>query len=105
MVREAMRPQAFEMREGAAVRGRLFLTGIGLALASPSAILWFAAVGGSVIAPYGRDRAMLAAFTGGFFLGGLAWAVFFSVGAAWLLRWTRGRLVQVLSAASAVLFL
>jgi L-lysine exporter family protein LysE/ArgO len=48
-----------------------------LAMSSPSAILWFAAVGGALIAKAGATSAHAAAlFLGGFFLGGLAWTIF-----------------------------
>jgi L-lysine exporter family protein LysE/ArgO len=48
-----------------------------LALSSPSAILWFAAVGGALIAKSGATSAGAAAlFLSGFFLGGLGWTLF-----------------------------
>jgi L-lysine exporter family protein LysE/ArgO len=52
-----------------------FFQGAALALASPSAILWYAAVGGSVIASAAGDRARLLPFLGGFVAGGLSWSV------------------------------
>lgn len=51
-----------------------FGRGLGLALASPSALLWFATVGGSVIASSQTDsQASLLAFFGGFFLASIVW--------------------------------
>ena len=51
---------------------RGFLRGALLAMSSPSAILWFAAVGGALIAKAGATSATTApVFLGGFFLGGL----------------------------------
>jgi L-lysine exporter family protein LysE/ArgO len=56
---------------------RGFLRGVLLAVSSPSAILWFAAVGGALIAKTGATSAATApVFLGGFFLGGLCWTIF-----------------------------
>jgi L-lysine exporter family protein LysE/ArgO len=52
-----------------------FFQGAALALSSPSAILWYAAVGGSIIASAAGDRARLVPFLGGFVAGGLSWSV------------------------------
>lgn len=49
--------------------------GIFLAMSSPSAILWFAAVGGAIIAKQGRSMANISLFLTGFFMAGLFWAV------------------------------
>ena len=62
---------------------RLFLYGLGVTLASPTAILWFAAVGGSLIAAVdAHTPAMLAAFLGGFFCAGFSWCLFIASVAA-----------------------
>ena len=54
-----------------------FARGVALAMSSPSAILWFAAVGGALIAKSGAtDTRGASLFLGGFFLGGLAWTLF-----------------------------
>jgi L-lysine exporter family protein LysE/ArgO len=54
-----------------------FARGAALAMSSPSAILWFAAVGGALIAKAGATSTSTASlFLGGFFLGGLAWTLF-----------------------------
>lgn len=54
-----------------------FLRGLGMALASPTSLLWFAAVGGSIIAQSTDGTALAnSVFLGGFFLGGLAWSAF-----------------------------
>jgi L-lysine exporter family protein LysE/ArgO len=91
------------------MRRELFITGAGLALASPSAILWFAAVGGSVIASYGvgtgDNRRILTIFAAGFASGGIVWAAGFAFGAVWLRRMLGWRLAKGLSLTSAVLFL
>lgn len=55
--------------------GSLFLKGAGLAIASPSSLIWFAAVGGALIArATSGDPASVAAFLGGFFCAGLIWS-------------------------------
>ncbi|MFO1400565.1 MAG: LysE family transporter [Steroidobacteraceae bacterium] len=51
-----------------------FRRGIVLALASPSAILWFAAVGGSLIAATARAPGAFALFLAGFALAGILWS-------------------------------
>ncbi|MGF6938309.1 L-lysine exporter family protein LysE/ArgO [Paraburkholderia sp. UCT70] len=84
MAREAMFPATAQAVAGegdaaaphqAAWRG--FLRGVLLAVSSPSAILWFAAVGGALIAKAGATSPTTALiFLGGFFLGGLCWTLF-----------------------------
>lgn len=55
---------------------REFLRGIFLAMSSPSAILWFAAVGGVLISRSGGGSALDAGlFLGGFFAAGLVWCM------------------------------
>jgi L-lysine exporter family protein LysE/ArgO len=55
---------------------RGFARGVLLAVSSPSAILWFAAVGGALIAKAGATSASTApVFLGGFFAGGLVWTL------------------------------
>ncbi|TDV06931.1 LysE family translocator [Paraburkholderia caballeronis] len=84
MAREALNPAAAPPVEGEADAAspnldasRGFLRGALLALSSPTAILWFAAVGGALIAKSGATTAGTALlFLGGFFLGGLAWTIF-----------------------------
>lgn len=56
---------------------RSFMRGVLLAMSSPSEILWFAAVGGALIAKAGATTpATASVFLSGFFLGGLAWTLF-----------------------------
>ncbi|WP_035058814.1 LysE family translocator [Andreprevotia chitinilytica] len=84
----------------------LFGRGLTLALASPSAILWFAAVGGSLIAQ-ATDGSPLAAtiFLGGFFAGGLAWSIFIAYTASHGGKLLGRRFIQACHAISAVLYL
>jgi len=69
-------------RDGRALpRWGLFRQGALLALASPSAILWFAAAGAGLIAQAtAGEGERIPVFLLGFFLGGLLW----SAGLAWL---------------------
>lgn len=53
----------------------LFSRGIMLAMSSPSAILWFAAVGGAIIARQDHDVASAGLFLSGFFAAGLLWSI------------------------------
>ena len=80
MAREALSPAPATQNLGdepEASPMRAFARGAALAMSSPSAILWFAAVGGALIAKAGATSASSASlFLGGFFLGGLAWTVF-----------------------------
>ena len=111
--RELVHPKTLELDgalpDGSRGLAKLFVTGAGLALASPSAILWFAAVGGSVIAGYGvpggDNRRVLAVFAAGFASAGIVWAAAFAWGAAALWNVLGWRLVKGLSLASAALFL
>jgi L-lysine exporter family protein LysE/ArgO len=108
MLLEVLRPHEIELGPEGGVPaggGGLFGRGLSLALASPTAIVWFAAVGGSVIAAYGGQRRVLVPFAAGFFLAGVAWSVVLAFGAAALSRWGGRRLVRALSLVSALLFL
>ena len=83
MAREALAPaktagdDAEDTPQPRASARRSFLRGMLLAMSSPSAILWFAAVGGALIAKAGATTpATASVFLSGFFLGGLAWTLF-----------------------------
>ncbi len=84
MAREAWYPASAPPVEGAADPAsphlnawRGFVRGVLLAVSSPSAILWFASVGGVLIAKAGATTATTApVFLGGFFAGGVAWTLF-----------------------------
>ncbi|WP_395068944.1 LysE family translocator [Paraburkholderia silvatlantica] len=84
MAREALNPASAPPVEGEADNAaplpnpwRSFGRGVLLALSSPSAILWFAAVGGALIAKAGATSAGAASlFLLGFFAGGLGWTLF-----------------------------
>jgi len=111
MAREVVHPKQITMDENARQSHHsLLLTGMGLALASPTAILWFAAVGGSVIASFGDrttggDRGTLVPFAAGFAAAGLTWAAMIAYGAG-ALRGSLGKpLTRALALVSAIVFL
>jgi len=81
------------------------LRGLGMALASPTSLLWFAAVGGAIIA-HSTDGStwMNGLFLVGFFLGGLAWSSFLALLAGRGRQLLGQRLVLYCNAASALLF-
>jgi L-lysine exporter family protein LysE/ArgO len=108
MLRDVIRPRQLDLNQPATFpksEAALFATGVGLALASPTAILWFAAVGGSVIASFGTQRAVLWQFTAGFITAGLLWGAAMSWLAAKFAQLLGKKLVRWLSLASALLFL
>ena len=109
MIREVLRPRQLTLdeAEGAARKGKLQLLGWGLALAlaSPTAILWFAAVGGGVIAASGGARAQLIPFAGGFFSAGVVWSAVVAGAAALLQRVGGQKVARALALVSALLFL
>jgi L-lysine exporter family protein LysE/ArgO len=107
MVREVVRPRALDFDGPADPRPalRLFGWGFSLSLASPTAILWFAVVGGSVIAELGGTRADLIPFAAGFFAAGLAWSAGLAAAAATLRHVGGRRLSRALAFASALLFI
>ncbi|WP_244827414.1 LysE family translocator [Caballeronia sp. TF1N1] len=84
MARESLNPASAPPVEGEAddrlprqSHAKSFVRGCLLAVSSPSAILWFAAVGGALIAKAGATSAMSASvFLIGFFCGGLGWTLF-----------------------------
>ncbi len=79
MIRHSLSSRAFTSDGDTTTSSSLrndFLWGIGLALSSPSAILWFATVGGSVIAStHMESRLSLVDFFGGFFLASNLWSI------------------------------
>ncbi|RJT35158.1 LysE family translocator [Rahnella woolbedingensis] len=79
MIRAALAP-AQDLSSGDNVQQRSVLRnfgrGIVLAMSSPTAILWFAAVGGALISRMGKGGTADASwFLGGFFIAGVFWTV------------------------------
>ncbi|QLG88604.1 LysE family transporter [Chitinibacter bivalviorum] len=87
-------------------RRHLFGRGLTLAMASPSSILWFAAVGGTLIAQ-ATDGTWLstADFLLGFFIGGVAWTTFIILAAHHGGKTLGSRFKQGCHVASALLYL
>jgi len=112
MAREALKASTAPPVEGSADAAsprpgpsRGFVRGLLLALSSPTAILWFAAVGGALIAKSGATTAGAAAlFLGGFFLGGLAWTIFLCSLASHGRKRAGAGLLRACHALSALLF-
>jgi L-lysine exporter family protein LysE/ArgO len=112
MSREALFPDTAPPVEGDASASmarpshvRRFVRGVLLAVSSPSAILWFAAVGGALIAKAGATSAMAAAvFLAGFFVGGLAWTTFICALASHGRKRADTRLLRACHVLSAILF-
>lgn len=84
---------------------RLFARGVVLSLASPTSIIWFTAVGGSVIAQHNpHSSAGLLALFSGFFAGGFSWCLFITGLSAHGGRALGDRFRRLCNAVSAVLF-
>jgi len=81
-----------------------FARGIMLALSSPTAILWFAAVGGSVIAAHATGSAALLPFLSGFLVAGVCWSLFMATLTGLAHRRLSTRFIRGLALASAILF-
>jgi L-lysine exporter family protein LysE/ArgO len=112
MAREALYPASAPPVEGAADNTaprpspvRSFLRGALLAVSSPSAILWFAAVGGALIAKAGATSTGSASvFLIGFFCGGLGWTIFICLLASHGRKRAGTTLLRACHVLSAVLF-
>ncbi|KVN37894.1 LysE family translocator [Burkholderia ubonensis] len=112
MAREALAPAKAPGDDGAddaaqprAGARRSFMRGMLLAMSSPSAILWFAAVGGALIAKAGATTpATASVFLSGFFLGGLAWTLFMCTLASQGRKRAGAGLMRACHVASALLF-
>jgi L-lysine exporter family protein LysE/ArgO len=84
---------------------RSFMRGTLLAVSSPSAILWFAAVGGALIAKAGATGPGSASvFLIGFFCGGLGWTLFICTLASHGRKRAGTALLRACHVLSAVLF-
>jgi L-lysine exporter family protein LysE/ArgO len=93
----------------AAGNTQTFARGFLLAVSSPTALLWFAAAGGALIAKSGAANSanVLAApaFLGGFFLGGVSWTfALCGVASRGGKRLGQGMMLRTCHLASAVLF-
>jgi L-lysine exporter family protein LysE/ArgO len=112
MAREALYPASAPPVEGEADTSlprqshlKSFVRGCLLAVSSPSAILWFAAVGGALIAKAGATSPVSASvFLIGFFCGGLGWTIFICTLASHGRKRAGTQLLRACHVMSAVLF-
>ncbi|WP_245632923.1 LysE family translocator [Alicyclobacillus kakegawensis] len=112
MVQETVRPRNLHVTPDGLARSdnsriKLFLTGVGLALSSPSSILWFAAVGGSVIAATAHHYQIdtLVAFFIAFFCAGVLWSFVVAYISGQVRKIMGTQVIRLLSLVSAVLFI
>ncbi|GAA4707040.1 LysE family transporter [Brevibacillus fulvus] len=84
----------------------LFGKGVALAMASPSAILWFATVGGSLIAAQtAHAQTGYLQFLAGFFTAGLLWSLVIAFLSSRGRKLMGGKLLRSFSITSALIFL
>jgi L-lysine exporter family protein LysE/ArgO len=110
MVKAALYAKSMDDAAGTAVTQRTpirsFWWGWGLAIASPTSILWFATVGGSIVA---RSPAQgfqaLSFFLAGFFTAGIVWSLGMAALSAFSGRKLGVPFVRTISVLSALLFL
>jgi L-lysine exporter family protein LysE/ArgO len=111
MAKAALRPKPLSVSAawgsgGGSGRLRPFLQGLALSVASPTSFLWFASMGGSVIAAsIGHEEGRLAPFFAGFFTASAAWSLFIAVLSGLGGRAMGERMVRMFSLVSALLFL
>jgi L-lysine exporter family protein LysE/ArgO len=85
MIRASLKPKPLQSSENAVrTADRKWYQdaawGLGLALSSPSVILWFAMVGGSIVASQGdRIKGALTPFLLGFFTASIVWSLFMAL--------------------------
>lgn len=111
MLYSALRPQALTLASASSEappqggQYQYFTRGMLLALSSPTAILWFAAVGGAIIAQMGQGGWMSSAlFLSGFVLAGILWAAVLCACAHHGGTLLGARLLQYTYIASALIF-
>jgi L-lysine exporter family protein LysE/ArgO len=106
---EIIHPKAMRLEDGLPDKGggpfSMLSMGAGLALASPTGVLWWVAIGSSVIASFGGNWKVLWPFAVGFFATAILWSGAFAWTAAKLARAMGVTLLRILSFVSALLFL
>jgi L-lysine exporter family protein LysE/ArgO len=112
MIQETLRPKNLNVSPNGLVQSskswlKPFLTGLGLALSSPSAILWFAAVGGSVIAATAHryQVSALTTFFMGFFCAGVLWSILMAYVSGQVRKVMGAQWIRIFSLVSAGLFI
>lgn len=114
MLRETIRPKQLQISSENSLLSdqswfKAVMFGMGLALSSPSAILWFATIGGSIIATTGAtfkegDTTPLLVFFIGFFCAGLVWSLFVAYASGQARKLMGPKLIRFFSLVSALLF-
>jgi L-lysine exporter family protein LysE/ArgO len=108
MLRETWHPRQLSVAQqadaGIARPMQEFARGVTLALSSPTAILWFAAVGGSVIAAHAKGTAALLPFLSGFFVAGVCWTLLIATLTGYAHRRLSTKFIRALAFTSAILF-
>jgi L-lysine exporter family protein LysE/ArgO len=84
MLKASLKPKEMQSSEDIIVSNRRWYQdaawGLGLALSSPSVIIWFAMVGGSIMASQGdRIKGELTPFLLGFFTASIVWSFFMAL--------------------------
>jgi L-lysine exporter family protein LysE/ArgO len=108
MIRQIFKPAELTKNEDSQIirNHNYFYNGLLLALSSPTAILWFASIGGSVMASQSfHNRFDLMYFFGGFIFSSLAWSfmlAFVSYHGGQLMK---SQIKKIFSILSAVIFL
>lgn len=111
MIKQAIKPkdisQLIQSRaEISVASAKDFLYGIGLALSSPSSILWFATIGGGVIASMNlNNRTSISLFFLGFFIASEAWSTCIAFVSSKGSVYMGARLMRGFSIVSSILFL
>ncbi|RAP75414.1 LysE family translocator [Paenibacillus montanisoli] len=107
MIRKTIKPDPIRIDEGE-VKGnkKEFVWGLGLALSSPTVILWFAVAAGPILATLNvHSAAPLTAFIIGFFVAGMAWSAFIAIVSGISHKRASTGFVRAVSFLSALIFL
>ncbi|MEF3303587.1 LysE family transporter [Paenibacillus sp. GYB003] len=109
MIRETWLPKTVAVgAAGGSKRSLLrhWLTGAGLAFASPTSIVWFALVAGPIVAGMNiGEGAGLVCFVAGFFTAGLLWSFAVAIVSSLSGAWAGPGIIRALSFCSALLFM
>lgn len=112
MIREAINPKNVckftkkNEERNTIANSKSFLYGIGLSLSSPSAILWFATIGGSVIASNNvKEKTAILLFLLGFFIASEVWSTFVAFLSSRGSKFIGIKLMRGFSVLSSILFL
>ena len=85
---------------------KFFVNGFGLSLSSPTSILWFATIGGSMIAAQRLERDYdIVLFLSGFFTASLVWSIVLSYISYKGGQLIKNRIKKIFSILSALIFL